>query len=231
MNTVPVNHPPIHVLNEVESRKILKEYAVPHNKSAFAKTKEETIQEADKMEFPVVLKVVSPLIVHKSDFGGVQINLQNIQEVEEAFDLIYENAKKRGVVSNGIEGVIVQEMIEGKEEILVGIKRDPIFGPVLVVGLGGVFVELLKDVSLGIAPLEENEILNMLKKLKAYPLLNGYRGKEKLDIDALVQLCKKVVDMAIREDGILEMDLNPVILREEGKGAIAVDARIVLQEK
>jgi acetate---CoA ligase (ADP-forming) subunit beta len=218
------------ILNEVESRQLLEGKNINLNKYAFTRTKEEAIDKAKVMQFPLVMKVVSPHIVHKSDYGGVMVGLQTLEEVDQAFDCIYENARKKGISSKDIEGVVIQEMIDGLEEIIVGIKRDPLFGPILVIGIGGIFVELFKDVQLGICPLTVEDIFKMIGKLKGYPLLDGFRGRKRTDIAALVSLSQNVVKMAMENEQIIEMDLNPVILKEEGYGAIAVDARIVLKQ-
>jgi acetate---CoA ligase (ADP-forming) subunit beta len=227
MKTAQIN---TKILNEVESRKLLEEKNINLNKYDFSRTKEEAINQAKTMQFPLVMKVVSDKIVHKSDFGGVQVGLQTLEDVEKAFERIYENARKRGVDREEIEGVVVQEMVEGVQEILVGIKRDPIFGPILVIGIGGIFVELFKDVQLGICPLTEEDIFKMIERLKGYPLLDGFRGRNRADIKSLVSLSQKVSNLAMENEQIQEMDLNPVILKEEGLGAMAVDARIILKQ-
>lgn len=218
------------VLTEIESRRFLQKYHINLNKAAFTTSKSETLKAAEKMSFPLVLKVASKEIVHKSDVGGVVTNIETTEEISQAYDSVYTNAAAKGIHEDKIDGVVLQEMINGQEEMLVGIKRDPLFGPVLVIGLGGVFVELMRDVSLGICPLTKVEILSMIKSLKGYPLLNGYRGRPKLDVDALVLLCEEIMHMALDDERISELDLNPVMIKEQGKGAIAVDARIVLTE-
>lgn len=215
------------VLTEVESRKLLTEWDVPQNSHGFAATKEEALVMAEKMITTLVMKVVSSKIVHKSDFGGVKLGLKNVDDVANAYDEIMQSALSHQVREQDIEGVILQEMVEAVQEILVGVKRDPVFGVTIVVGLGGVWVELMKDISLGISPLKEKDILHMLQKLKGYPLLNGYRGQAKGDINALVQLIKKVETMALHNQHIAEMDLNPVMVKREGEGCLVVDARIV----
>jgi acyl-CoA synthetase (NDP forming) len=216
------------VLTEVESRNLLKEWGVPQNSYGFASTKEEALQMAEKMQTDLVMKVVSPKIVHKSDFGGVKLGLKNLDDVSNAYDEILQSAFSHHISAEDIEGVILQEMVEAVQEVLVGVKRDPVFGVTLVIGLGGIWVELMKDVSLGISPLEESDIYQMLKKLKGYPLLSGYRGQHQADIGALVTLIKRVETMALQNPQIVEMDLNPVMVKREGEGCLAVDARIVI---
>lgn len=218
------------VLTEVESREILKKYQVNQNRYYFAKDLETCVEVSGKLNYPLVMKVVSNKIVHKSDFGGVQIGLNNEEDVKEAYNKIIINASRKNVRREEIEGVSVQEMESGIEEILIGVKKDQVFGTVLLVGFGGVLVELMKDVSLGISPLSKEDIEKMLKKLKGFPLLDGYRGRKKADISALVDTVLKIQDLVLNEPEIMEMDLNPVIVKEQGNGCVIVDARIVMNE-
>ncbi len=216
------------VLNEVQSRNFIEKYDIPINSYIFVKSKEEAIDAANELGFPIVMKVVSPKIVHKTDYGGVQVNLMTTQSVAQAYDTILKNASEKGVKYEDIEGITIQKMEDGIQEIFVGAKRDPIFGPVIAVGLGGAWVELMRDVSLGICPLEFSDVRNMLESLKGYPLLNGYRGREKCDIEALVEFILRFSEMVMNENNILEVDMNPVIVKKERFGVVAVDARIVL---
>lgn len=218
------------LLNEVESRELLSQYGIIQNDCEFARTKEEALTIADRMGFPLVIKIVSPKIVHKSDFGGVKVRLNSLEEVAQAYDEIMANARKHQVAADEIEGVTVQEMVAGVQELLIGAKRDESFGTIMVIGLGGVFVELMKDVSIGIAPLTEEDIHRMISKLKGYPLLDGYRGRERADVRAYVHMIQKVEAMMGKEESILELDLNPVILKPQGEGCVAVDARIVIKD-
>lgn len=216
------------VLTEIQSRQLLQQYGIRQNRYAFADSKEQALQLAGTMDKPLVMKVVSDKIVHKTDFGGVQLGLMSQEDVAQAFDAIYDNAAKKGVKPEEIQGVTLQEYVVGVQEMVIGVKRDAVFGPVLLVGIGGVLVELMKDVTLGICELEEREIYQMLTILKGFSLLDGFRGRKKADIPALVELIRKVQTMALNEASIVEMDINPVIVREEGQGAVAVDARIVV---
>ncbi len=217
------------VLNEIQSRQLLLSYGIRQNRYGFADTKEKALQISEEMTKPLVMKVVSKKIIHKTDFGGVQVGLTNRQEIEQAFDTIYENAMKKNVKFEEIEGVSIQEQVFGVQEMLLGMKRDPVFGPVILIGLGGVLVELMKDVSIGICELEERDIYQMLYRLKGFPLLDGYRGRKKADVTSFVQLIKQVQEMVLKDKDIQEMDLNPVIVKEEGHGSIVVDARIVIK--
>ncbi|QQK77786.1 acetate--CoA ligase family protein [Salicibibacter cibarius] len=215
------------LLNEVESRKLLKKYGIQQNEYGFAKTKSEAKEIANNLTLPLVMKVVSPKIVHKSNFGGVKLGLNSLKDVVEAFDEINANANNFGVSNIDIDGVTVQEMESGVQELLIGVKKDDTFGNVLVVGLGGVFVELMKDVSLGISPLSESYIYKMVKNLKGFPLLDGYRGTERADVPAFVEMIKRVEVMVTEEDKVEELDLNPVIIKRNGDGCLAVDVRII----
>ena len=218
-------------LNEVESRKLLEQYGVSQNFYVFAKDGTDAVQKASELKFPLVMKVVSPKIVHKSDFGGVKTGLKDLDDVKNAYFEIVNNVQSRQVPLEDVEGVTIQEMVEGVGELLIGAKRDAIFGTVIVVGLGGLWVELMKDVSLGISPLNEQDIRRMITKLKGYPLINGYRGRPKGDIESIIEMVKKVESMVLSDRSILEIDLNPVIVRPMGHGAIAVDARILIKQE
>jgi hypothetical protein len=216
------------VLNEIESRELLKQYEITQNQFDFAPNKKIAIDKSNQIGFPVVLKVVSEKIVHKSNYGGVKVGLKNIEEVANAFDQIMASAQQHGVALKDIDGVTVQEMVSGVEELLIGAKRDPVFGPIIVIGFGGVLVELMNDVSLGILPLSKFDIEQMLTGLKGYQLLTGYRGRDMADIPSFIKLIKRVEVMMLSENSIFELDLNPVIIHKNNEGCIVVDARIVI---
>jgi len=215
------------VLNEIDSRNILKKYYIEQNKTVFARNLDEVVMAANNIGYPIVLKVVSDKIVHKTDFGGVHINLNNEDDVKEAYSAIYRNALSNGVPAGEINGISVQKMEAGIEELIIGAKRDEVFGPVIVVGHGGVLVELMNDTALGITPLSKENVIAMLSKLKGYPLLDGYRGRQKTDIQSIVTMVMKVQKLMMSQPEILEIDLNPIIVKEINKGSVAVDARIV----
>lgn len=217
-------------LSENESKSLLKEAGIPVPQEAIAKTKEEAVALATAFSYPLVMKIESADIPHKSDAGGVKLNLQNEEEVKAAYDQILVNAKNYNPEAR-INGVLVQEMLPKGLELIVGVNNDPLFGPMLLCGLGGVFVEVFKDVSLYPAPLNKEEALEMIHGLKAYPLLDGYRGSEPLDVDALADLMVKVADFAVKnKDKVAEIDINPVFLYEKGKGLAVADSLIVTQE-
>jgi acetyl-CoA synthetase (ADP-forming) len=191
-----------------------------------AKNEDQAVKFAEKIGFPVVLKIVSPDIMHKSDVGGVIVNLKDADSVQNAYQQIMKNVKKHNVNAK-IIGVLVQEMAPASTEVIVGSIKDPQFGPALMFGLGGIFVEVLKDVTFRIAPITEEEAHEMITEVKAYPLLKGYRNTPPADIDAIVQILLKTSKLVTEHQEIKELDLNPIMVYE--KGAKTVDARIVLE--
>ena len=213
-------------LLEPEAKTICMEYGIPVTKFNVAKSAKQAAEFAEQIGFPVVLKIVSPDIVHKSDAGGVVVNLKTQAEVAAAFDRILENAKKFKVDAE-IVGVLVQEMAPQSTEVIVGAVKDPTFGQTLMFGLGGIFVELLKDVTFRVAPITEQEALEMVAGVKAYPLLKGYRNTPAADIQAIVQVLVNTCRLVMEHPEIRELDLNPVMVY--GKGAKTVDARIILE--
>lgn len=204
---------------------LLKKYSVPYSDCKIAKNADSAAKSAKKLGFPVVLKVASKKIVHKSDAGGVKLNLANEQEVIGAFNEIMQNAKRK--LSIRPEGVAVQKMEQGTE-VIIGLKRDAQFGPVVVFGLGGIFVEILKDVSLRIAPLTKEDCIDMIKELKGYEILSGARGRKPANIEALVKILMAVSKIGIKNQNIAEMDLNPVMVNE--RSAKVVDVRIMTEK-
>lgn len=214
------------ILLEPEAKAICMEYGIPITKFSVAKNESEAAEFAEKTGFPVVLKIVSQNIIHKSDAGGVIVNLQSKEEVKTAYKKILENAKKYKPDAK-IEGVLVQEMAPQATEVIVGSLKDPQFGPTLMFGLGGIFVELLKDVTFRIAPITEQEAAEMIVGVKAFPLLNGYRNTPPADVKAIVNLLLAVSKLVTDHQEIKELDLNPVMADENG--AKTVDARIILE--
>ncbi len=213
-------------LLETEAKTICAEYGIPVNKFQLAKTEKEASTYADEIGYPIVLKIVSPDIIHKSDAGGVKVNLKNSQEVAATYRQIIENAKKYKADAK-IVGVLVQEMAPQSTEVIVGAIKDPQFGQTIMFGLGGIFVELLKDVNFRVAPITAEDAKEMITQLKAYPLLNGYRNTPPADIDALVSILCSVSRLVMENPEIKELDLNPVMAYP--KGAKTVDARIILE--
>ena len=214
------------VLTEVESKQLVAEAGIPVVETKLAKTKAEAISISKKMRFPVVLKIVSPDIIHKSDIGGVKLGLANATQVGKAYTEIMAAAKKANKKAD-IQGISVQKMARPGVEVIMGMSKDAQFGPVLRFVLGGVFVEVLKDVAFRIVPLNRRDASQMIREIKGYPLLEGYRGQEPANITALEDLLLKLSDFVDKNPKIKEMDLNPIFAYKDG--ALAVDARVILE--
>jgi acyl-CoA synthetase (NDP forming) len=215
------------VLTEVESKELLKSAGIDVVDTRLATSKEEAISISQKLGFPVALKIVSPDIVHKSDAGGVRLGLSDASQVGEAYGQILEAIRQKHPQAK-VQGISVQKMARPGAEVIIGMSKDAQFGPVLMFGLGGVLVEVLKDVSFRIVPLSRRDAAEMLKGIKGYPLLEGYRGQEAVDIPRLEKLLLKVSDFVEKHPEIREIDLNPVFAYSDG--AMAVDARVILEE-
>jgi len=213
------------VLTEVESKQVLEEAGIPTVRARLARTAGEASQAAAKIGFPVVLKIVSPNVIHKSDVGGVKLGLRSAQEVESAFEEIVAAVKARQPQAR-IEGVAVQPMARPGIEVIVGMSKDPQFGPVLMFGLGGILVEVLKDVAFRIVPLEPRDARQMIREIKGFPVLEGFRGQEPADLESLEDLLLRLSEFIEAHPEIEELDLNPVFAYKDG--AVAVDARIVM---
>ena len=212
------------VLTEFESKELFQEIGIPVPAQKLTISKEETISAASEIGFPVVLKLMAEDVVHKSDTGAVKLNIKNKEEAEQAYDeLMKIEAKSEKKIS-------VQKMAdEPITELIIGMTTDPQFGPALMFGIGGILVELLEDVSFRIAPITEFDAKEMIHEIKGFPILDGYRGKPKADIDAIVDTLMKISDLVKKNEEIHEMDLNPVFIYE--KGIVCVDARIILKKK
>jgi acyl-CoA synthetase (NDP forming) len=214
------------MLLEHEAKAICMEYCVPVTQFNLAKTENEAVKFAEKIGFPIVLKIASEDVIHKSDVGGVIVNLKTKEEVKAAYNKILENVKKFKPTAR-VAGVLVQEMAPQGIEIIVGSIKDAQFGQTLMFGLGGIFVELLKDVTFRVAPITEQEAAEMIVGVRAYPLLNGYRNTPAADVKAIVNVLMCVSKLVMDHPEIKELDLNPVMAYE--KGAKTVDARIILE--
>ncbi|MCS7275730.1 MAG: acetate--CoA ligase family protein [Dehalococcoidia bacterium] len=213
------------VLTEVESKQVLAEAGIPVVPARLATTPQEAAAVAREVGFPVVLKIVSPDIVHKTDVGGVRLGLKDAQEVATAFAELVESAR-RHVPDARIEGVSVQAQARPGVEVIMGMSKDPQFGPVLMFGLGGILVEILKDVSFRIVPIEARDAREMIREIRAFPILQGYRGQPPSDLEALEGMLLRLSKLAEAFPEVEELDLNPVFAYSQG--AVAVDARIVL---
>jgi acetyl-CoA synthetase (ADP-forming) len=213
-------------LLETEAKTICIDYKIPVTAFKLAKNEKEAVVYAENIGYPVVLKIVSPDVIHKTEAGGVQVNLKNAAEVSAGYQKIIENVTKYKADAK-IAGVLVQEMAPQATEVIVGALKDPQFGQTVMFGLGGIFVELLKDVNFRIAPLTVEDAKEMITQLKAYPLLTGYRKTPPADIETLVDLICKVSCLVMENPEIKELDLNPIMAYS--KGAKTVDARIILE--
>jgi acyl-CoA synthetase (NDP forming) len=213
------------VLTEIESKQVLAAAGIPVAEATLAASAEEAVKAAAKAGFPVVLKIVSPDVTHKSDVGGVKIGLEDETAVGAAYDDIIAAVKERQPKAR-IEGVAVQAMARPGTEVIVGMSKDPQFGPVLMFGLGGIFVEVLKDVAFRIVPLEERDATEMIDEIKGRAVLDGVRGGEPADIGALANLLLQLSAFAEANPQVEELDLNPVFAYKDG--CLAVDARIVV---
>lgn len=214
-------------LTETEVHDVLTAYGFSQPKSLFARTSEEAVAAAKGIGYPVVMKIVSPQIVHKSDIGGVRVDLKSKKDVENAFFDITTHI--RNIMPTAyIYGVMIQEMIHGGKEVIMGITKDPQFGHMIMFGLGGIYVEVLKDVSFRITPLSKEDAHEMIRETKTFPLLRGVRGEAEADIEAIEKSLLILSQMALDFPRILEADINPLLVRKRGEGAVAIDARFAI---
>jgi acetyl coenzyme A synthetase (ADP forming)-like protein len=216
-------------LNEVEARQVVAAYGLPLPASQLALNVEQALQWAEEIGYPVVMKIISPDILHKSDIGGVQVGLKNEKEVRLAYEEII-NRAYRYMPDADIWGVAVQEMVQVGKEVILGVTRDPTFGHLLMFGLGGIYVEVLKDVVFRVVPLTRAEADEMVREIRSFPLLAGARGEKPSDLNAIVGCILRVSQMVTDFPQIVELDINPLFAYEDGQGAMAVDARIVISE-
>ncbi len=215
------------VLTEFESKKVLEQIGVPIVETRLAKTQKEAGLISQEIGFPVALKIVSPEVVHKSDAGGVKLGLNSIAQVRSAYREMIGSIEQK-FPDAVIHGVSVQKMARPGAEVIVGSSKDPQFGPVIMFGLGGIFVEVLKDVSFRIVPVLEKDAEDMIQEIKGYSLLEGYRGREPANIPALVEMILKLSRFVEENQQVKELELNPVMTYSDG--VLAVDARIILEE-
>jgi len=214
-------------LFDYEVKEILQAYGFRFPRSLMARTTDEALMAAKAIGYPVVLKIISPQISHKTDVGGVKVNIRNDEELIQAFQAITMGVRQ-AVPGVSILGVLVQEMVPQGKEIIVGFTRDPQFGPLIMFGLGGIYVEVLKDVQFRLAPICPEEALEMIRGIKAYPLLKGIRGEPEADIEALVNAIVSLAQLAADFPELNEGEVNPLLVRPKGYGAVAVDARLGL---
>ncbi|HET6807696.1 MAG TPA: acetate--CoA ligase family protein [Nitrososphaera sp.] len=214
-------------LLEEEGYEVLEAYGFPTPKSILCTREQECMDAANEIGYPLVMKVVSPDIIHKSDAGGVKVGIKTDDELKNSFRTITENALKYKSDAK-IKGVLVQEMIKSAKETILGASQDPTFGPVIMFGLGGIYVEVLKDVVFRIVPIDEQEAIKMVESIKTIKLLKGVRGEKSSDLKAIADSLQRLSQLVVDFPEIKEFDINPLLVLEEGKGARVVDARIIL---
>lgn len=213
------------ILTEHEAKKLLSKYGIPVTKESIAESAVEALAIALQIGTPVAMKISSPDISHKSDVGGVELNVV-VGNVKTTYNKIISRINKVNPDAR-IEGILVQQMAPPGHETIIGLKKDAQFGHAIMFGLGGIFVEVYKDVSFRVIPIERNEALDMISEIKGYPILKGIRGRKPADIEAIARVLVAVSEMAQKEN-IAELDINPLIVGETG--AVAVDARAMVEE-
>lgn len=214
-------------LLEPEAYEVLSSYDIPISPFKVVNSLEEAESAANSIGFPIVLKIVSPEIIHKSDVGGVKININDDEQLKENYTSLLSGVKEKAPGAR-IVGVLVEKMAPKSVEVVVGMLRDPTFGPTVMFGLGGVLIEIMKDVIFRITPVSKDEAFDMIKKVKGYPLISGFRGSKSLDANAIADLICNVSRISLENPSIDQIDLNPVIVYE--KGLVVVDARIILKK-
>jgi acetyltransferase len=215
-------------LGEIEAREVIEAYGMRLPQSRLARSPDEAAQIAAEFGFPVVMKISSPDILHKSDIGGVKVGIADAAAARDTYELIEYRARKYSP-SATIWGVLVQEQVRKGREILVGVNRDPQFGPLVAFGMGGIYVEVLKDVAFRLAPITRQAAQEQVREIRTYPLLRGVRGDPPADIAAAEEVVLRVSQLVTDFPEIVEMDINPLVVHNQGEGAIVLDARIILQ--
>jgi len=211
---------------EPDAVKLLESHAIDYPKNSFVTAKGDIALAIQNTGFPLVMKIVSPNIIHKSDAGGVVVNVTSLAEAEAAYDRITESVKSHDPNAE-IKGMFLCQQAQKGEEIIIGTVIDDVFGHAIMFGLGGIFVEVLEDVSFRICPIDKKEALQMIREIKGYEILKGARGKPELDIESLAELISKVSELVVNNDNIREIDLNPVRVYEDKVSVL--DARIILR--
>ncbi|MCX8025019.1 MAG: acetate--CoA ligase family protein, partial [Thermanaerothrix sp.] len=216
-----------HLWGEFETRPILEAYGIPLIPAELARSPQEAVQIAERLGYPVVLKIVSPHILHKSDMGGIRLNLTNAADVHKAFSEMMAYIKAR-LPQADLVGTLVEPMAPRGYEVIIGMRRDPNFGPLVMFGLGGIYVELFRDVSFRIAPLTREDALQMINETHAGRLLAGFRGQPEADLDTLVDVLLRFSYLAVDFPAFQEAEINPLLVQPKGQGALVLDCRIVL---
>jgi len=217
-------------LVELPALEVLQYYGIPTTPFSLAKSAEEAAAAAKDIGFPVVMKISGPQILHKTDVGGVKLNLRSEEEVRDAYTQMIASVRGRLGAEIEIWGVLIQKMLDPGKEIILGMTRDPVFGPLLMFGLGGIYTEALRDVAFRLAPIRENVASEMLKSIRSHRLLEGVRGEPPSDLAAIAECLLRLSQLVNEHPRIQELDINPLIVYARGKGAVAADARIILKE-
>jgi acetyl coenzyme A synthetase (ADP forming)-like protein len=215
-------------IGDAEAREVLEACRIVVPKSVLAKTVDEAVAAAEAIGYPVVMKIASPDILHKTDIGGIKLNITSAGDVRDAFDLLVYRGR-RYMPDATIWGCQVQQMIKGGREVIIGMNRDPQFGPLLMFGLGGIYVEALKDVTFRVAPIDQREANEMLGEIRSIRLLRGVRGEKPADMAAIADTVLRISQLVTEFPEIVELDINPLMVFEAGKGAMAVDMRMALK--
>jgi len=215
------------VLPDYAARALLVAYGIRFPDVKIVKTLDQALEAAEAIEFPVVLKVVSPDLSHKTDVGGVALALHDVGSLRTAWQAMHQSLQAKAPEAR-IEGFEVEAEVQDGKEVLVGVQRDPHFGPIIALGLGGIYVEVLRDVTFRLAPVRPLSALHMVQSLKAYPLLKGVRGEAPSDVEALTEVIERVSQLAMELTDVVELDINPLIVRTIHEGVVAVDARVVI---
>jgi len=214
-------------LGELEARQVLEAYGFRIPKGGLTTTPEEAAKLATELGFPVVMKIASPDIIHKSDIGGVRVGINSADQAQDVFELMVMRAR-RYMPEAEIKGVNVQQMVTQGKEVILGMNRDPQFGPLVMFGLGGIYVEVMKDVVFRVAPFGKNEAHYMIREIRGFPLLAGVRGEHPSDLAAIEEALLRLSQLVSDFPEIVEMDINPLKVGEAGGGAVAIDARITI---
>jgi acetyltransferase len=215
-------------VGEAKAKEVLRAYDFDVPPGRLAGSAEEAVEAAQELGFPVAMKIASPDVVHKSDVGGVRLNLSNPEQVRDACELMFLRIP-RSISGARLEGVYVEKMCPRGREVILGMTRDPQFGPMLMFGLGGIFVEVMKDVAFHLAPITAEEAMEMLTATKSYALLKGARGQAGVDMQAIAGALQRISQLATDFPQISELDINPFLVGEAGSPSLAADARITLR--
>jgi acetyl coenzyme A synthetase (ADP forming)-like protein len=217
-------------IGDAEARDIMEAYRIPIPASKLCKTSDEAVEFGEKTGYPLVMKIASPDILHKTDIGGVRLNIEDANDVRDSFDLLTFRAS-RYMPDAEIWGCLVQQQVRGGKEVIAGMNRDPQFGPLVMFGLGGIYVEVLKDVSFRIAPFSRREANEMMREIRSFNLLRGVRGQEPSDLEAIADTLLKLSQLVTDFPEIVEMDINPLMVFEKGRGTMGIDMRLVLESE